>query len=523
MNTFADEFNKKENMTYTANHCLTNKSSFNKNLDFFAQASAMRGMDSDVVDLFRMCYNEDANLAIKNLFYLRDVRGGAGERDLFRSCLRYLTNRVSIGVFAKIISYIPEYGRWDDLLDVLKYMHETQEAEILKCKRSKTKPTVNYKGMINVCLKLIFQQIKDDIKNCTENKKISLLTKWFPIANNRHTPEGKMFAKWLCKQFFGNEADCRKVIVTLRKHAQVLEQKLSANEWDKVDYSKIPSCANLKYRRAFNRHDGERYAQYIKDATVGKVNMNSGTLYPYQIVKGIVDQWYSTRSTPRCINDPQTVQPLEAMWKNLPNYINHDSSAIAVIDTSGSMTWGNQNKTLPIEVAMSLGIYFAERNTGPFKDMFFTFSGEPKCIKLQGETLAEKISSINMSNAGFNTDIYKTFKLYLDLAKKSKPEDCPKNVIIISDMEFDEASCSENTAFEEIDKMFSEAAIERPNLIFWNVNASGHNIPVRYDEYGTAMISGSSPSAFKFVTERKTPIEMMLEVLNSDRYKNIEI
>lgn len=492
MNTFVDAFDNAENVTVTENGCKTYKSSKNANLDFFGMASAMRGKNDSANSLFKAAFAEDKNLALKNAFYCRDIRGGQGERDIFRTCILDLImrNQLTDDQLLRLISMIPEYGRWDDILFFGKELHENGKD-------------------ISVILDYIKKQIDKDIKNVEENRSVSLLAKWFPLENNRGKSK-KEFAIFVRKNLFNNAEHCRKTIVKIRKYIDVLEQKISANEWDTVEYEKVPSCANKKYANAFKKHDSERYNGFIQKVVNNETTMNSKDLYPYEIVA-------------KC--DSMDKNVLEAMWKSLPDYTN-GNSAICVVDVSGSMTCNNGlNSILPINVAISLGIYFSERNKSEFRNRFITFSSTPTLVKLSDtDTIVEKVRKVFSSDWGMNTDLIKVFNLYLKLAKKCDKEDLPKSIIIISDMEFDQATRSnKKTAFEKINKMFEEAGIERPSLVFWNVNSSGNNVPVTSNQYGTVLISGASPTIFRMAMANTTPYEFMMSVLGSDRYKNIEI
>lgn len=486
MNTFARAMN---DIIKTENGALTYSTSLSANLDMFGLASAMRGSDDAVLKLFHEAYKEDKNLAIKNLFYLRDIRGGQGERQIFRSCSKWLAEKLILEEFQKFIQYIPVYGRWDDVINLINDINDAKK---------------------KVIFAFMQKQFKEDINNMKQAKFVSLLAKWYPLENNTNNPEAKKFAIYLRKQFFKNAAECRKTVVKLRKYLNVLEQKISANKWDSVNYASVPSCASLKYRKAFARHDSERYTQYIEDVVNGKAKINSSVLYPYEIIQKIIDSEHFDSSTPN---------ELDALWNNLPDYTN-GNSAICCVDVSGSMYDCNS-----IYSSVALGLYFAERNKGEFGGKFFTFESNPDIVKLKGNTLAEKVGNMLNAEWGGSTNISGLFDLYLHIAKNSKPEDCPKTLIIISDMEFDYCVHNEDkqTLFEIIRKRYEEAGIALPTLVFWNVNARHNNLPVRYDESGTVLVSGNSPTTFQYICEGGTPEEFMMRVLDSERYSHISL
>ena len=502
MNTFAKAFSGEavKGVTENGGVCLT--TSGDANLDFFGRAGGMRG-NPEIASLFRKALAEDAALAVKNLFFLRDIRGGVGERDSFISCFKALNERLDDSQFAAAIEFIPEYGRWSDLFVILN--------------------AVSPERFETAC-SFIRGQVEKDCARMNEGKGISLLAKWFPLANNRKNPEAARAARRLSVECFGTERNARKMIVPLRRYIGVLEQLISANEWDKVDYSKMPSAAGLKYRAAFYKHDAERYTNWLSNVKKGEAKMNAGAVMPYDLVRKAS---YSTAE------DDETI---ELMWKNLPDWTG-GASSIVVADVSGSM-YGmhSQSSPAPIYVSTSLAMYFAEKAKGAFKDMTITFSEHPVCHHLDpSETIRERFLKLEREG-GLNTDIKQVFEMYIELAKQSNPEDCPENLVIISDMEFDaidEAVCRANggycryteigmknawkakdTIFKAVDKMFAEAGVKRPTLVFWNVNSRQANVPVSKDEFGTVLVSGFSPTIFQYIVGGDVnPMKFMLQTL----------
>lgn len=434
-------------------------------LDFYAQAGAMRNDVETALDLFKKAFAEDREKAIRILFYLRDVRGGQGERKLFRTCLQWLGETFE-DIFEKIISFVPEYGRWDDLF------------------------FDNDK-----CFILIKNQINKDIKNETP----SLLAKWMPTIN-ASSNNTKAKATFLAEKIGLNKIEYRKKIREIRKKIKVVEEKMSAREWNKIEYERVPSQASRIYRNAFKKHDEERYDKFIEKAENGEVKINAKTLYPHQIYEAVNRDYSRT---------------LEALWKQLPDYT-RGKNALVVADTSASME-GN-----PMAVSVSLALYFAERNKGQFRNYFISFSEQPKLHRIQGENLMNKMNSIVLGDVA-NTNLQAVFDLILNTAiqNNTPKEEMPETIYIISDMEFDQA-CEDRTNYQLIEEKYSYSGYKKPNLVFWNVNASGKNLPVQNDN-GVAMVSGFSPVIFKMAVENKTPEQIMLDTINSERYLNIKI
>lgn len=435
-------------------------------LDFYAQAGAMRGDKNRALKLFQSAFAENREKAIRILFYLRDVRGGQGERELFRHCLEWVGSNFP-EVFEQIIQLVPEYGRWDDLF-----------FDNDKC----------------------FDVIKNQINKDKISETPSLLAKWLPTINaSSKLTVAK--AKFMAKRLDLNEIEYRKLIRKIRKSIGVVEEQMSARKWSKINYSSVPSQASRIYKNAFKRHDEARYDKFIEMAESGDAKINAKTLYPYQIYKSVEKDYSKT---------------LEALWNQLPDYT-MGKNALVVADTSASMNGD------PMSVSVSLALYFAERNKGQFKDYFISFSEKPKLHRVLGKTLVEKMNSIRLGDVA-NTNLQAVFDLILNTAiQNNTPKDeMPDTIYVISDMEFDEAVCG-NTNYEVFKAKYELAGYKKPNLVFWNVHSRNDNIPVQQDEVGVALVSGFSPVIFKMAVENKTPLEVMLDTINSDRYKNIMI
>lgn len=493
------------NMTYTENGAETYKSTLNKVYDLFAQGGAMRGAsDSDCILMFKNAYNENPTLALKCLFYLRDILKGQGERRFFRTCMNWLGNYEAKEA-ENLIPYIPEFGRWDDLYCLVNTKVES----------------------------LMFDFIQHQMTLDLDSKTPSLAAKWLK-SENASSQDTRRLGR-LTREFLGlSGADYRKMLSILRKRINIVETLMSQNRWDEIEFDKLPSKAGLIYKNAFARHDitRKRYEEFIKneDNTV-----NAGTLYPYDVVHQVSKLWsriwnYNLDSV--AIDNVERLA-INKYWDNLTDYFNNATlNALAVIDTSGSMTscYGNNNKIIPLDVAISLGLYCAERAHGPFANHFITFSHTPQLIECEGVDFCDKVTRIYSRNECENTNIEATFDLILNTAINNnlKQEDLPENIIIISDMQFDQAvgNCSFRSNYhyslmENIRKRW-EKWYKMPKLIFWNVNANfDGSIPMR-DEDGITFVSGASPVIFEMVMTGKTGKDLMMDKLLSDRYKEIK-
>ena len=465
---FIAGLSKASSMGETENGAVTFKKSGSNVLDFYAQAGAMRKNPQAALDLFKKAFAENQLYAVRTLFYLRDVRGGQGERDLFRACLEWLGTDAP-EVFEKIIAHTADFGRWDDLF----FDNEK-------------------------CIDIIKTQLNED----SLSEAPSLLAKWMPTMN-ASSSNTRAKAKWLASKLGFSEQKYRKHIRALRKAIKTVEEKMSAQKWGEIEYSAVPSQASRIYKDAFKKHDEKRYSAFIDKAEKGEVKINASTLYPYQIYKSVQSNYSKT---------------LEALWNQLPDYT-QGKNALVVADVSGSMSGD------PMAVSVSLALYFAERNKGQFKDYFITFSGRPTLQEIKGTTLRDRMNSIENAEWEMNTNLQAVFDLILLTAERNHTpaEELPETIYIISDMEFD-AACDTHTNFEVIKSKYEASGYKMPNLVFWNVDArSGKNVPVQKNEQGVALVSGFSPVIFKIAVENKTPEQIMLDTINSERYSVINL
>jgi hypothetical protein len=463
-NSLLAKMYEETSMGETANGAKTFIRSGSALLDFFAQAGAMRNNPTKALDLFQKAFAEDRQSALRVLFYLRDVRGGQGERKLFRNCLEWLGTTFP-DVFNQIITHVPEYGRFDDLFFDDK-----------------------------VCYSFIGTTLEGD--KVSENP--TLLGKWLPTIN-ASSPSTRAKARLIAKALGLSDKAYRKTIRDIRKKIKTVEEQMSARKWADIEYSKVPSQAARIYKNAFKKHDEARYTEFIGKAEKGEVKINAATLYPYQLYKSAMSDYSQT---------------LEALWNQLPDYT-QGNNALVVADTSGSMSGD------PMSVSVSLALYFAERNKGQFKDYFITFSGNPILQKISGKTLRDKMNSIQTGEVA-NTDLQKVFDLILNaaIANETPASELPSTIYMISDMEFDYC-CDTHTNFEHIQLKYEASGYKMPTLVFWNVNASGSNLPVQKNKQGVTLVSGFSPTVFKMVVENKTPEQVMFDVINATRYAPI--
>lgn len=502
MNTLLNAMKQVDNVTLTENGGVTYKSTMNGLMDLFALGGAYRKRsDEDIIFLFKRAFEEDMTYALRCLFYLRDVRGGQGERRFFRVITKWLAKNHTEAM-RRNLKYVPEFGRWDDLYVFVDTPLEKDAFD------------------------LMYHQLALDV-SC---KTPSLLAKWLKSENTSSAKSRALGAKTR-KAFCMTPRQYRKTLSVLRNRIKVVERLMSENRWDEIEFDKIPSKAGLIYRNAFARHDIMREKAdkqtYAEFAESSETKVNAKTLNPCEVVSE------ATRIFRTPLEDTDRLM-VNKYWDNLEDYFkNAVFNGVAVVDTSGSMT-GSYGKINPIDVAISLGMYCAEKcnKNSPWYGHYITFSRQVRLIPVEGVDFVDKVKRIYHKNLCENTNIKSVFDLILNLAIQNnvKQEDMPENIIVISDMEFDYCASFDNNTnwwgrktvdsqseMEKIAKIWEAHGYKMPHLIFWNVEARQDNIPMK-DNGRVTFVSGYSPVIYEMIMTGKTGLDLVMEKLNSERY-----
>ena len=455
----------------TLNGMKACKSTANACVDLFYAIGASRG--KNIIPQFTAAYVENADLALRIVQWARDVRGGSGEREIFRQVLTHLENTNPADA-ARLLVKVPELGRWDDL-----FVFKTQP---LKSQA--------------------FTMLGDALR-----ARNGLAAKWTPRKGDTAVEIRKFFGM-TPKQY-------RKSLVNM---TTVVETQMCSGSWDSINYSHVPSVAHSRYKKAFGRH-GTTYAEYIAKLVKGEagVKINANAIFPHDVLKGRIGGYGSTKWS------KNELDVIEAQWNALPNYVG-DASVLPLVDVSGSMTCaaGQKGTTTCLEIAVSLGLYFADKNRGAFKDCMLTFSDKPQLVRLKG-AINEKIDQMVSTDWGMSTNLHAAFDVILKTAVDNSvaPADMPATLIIFSDMQFNACVQNDDSAMEMIERKFEAAGYALPKVVFWNLNA-GSNVPVKFDKKGTALVSGFSPAIAASVLgadpDAFTPEAIMLKAVMSDRY-----
>ena len=504
MTNFIDALKNTQNFTYTENGAGTYSSTMSGILDLFGMGGSYRTRsDEDCLRLFNKAWAENQTLALKCLFYLRDVRGGQGERRFFKVCLHNLAI-TNPDVVRRNLENIAEYGRWDDMYCLMETSLEGD----------------------------VFALFKKQLKLDMSCKTPSLLAKWLKSENASSAETKKLGAK--TRAALGLSArDYRKMLSKLRQKINIVERLMSSNQWDKIEFDKIPSRAGFVYKNAFARRDiiKAKYEAFMKDENT---KVNAKTLYPYEVIHEVMhtpgyNSWYSSMST-------VDRAALNKYWDNLVDYINGmEFNGLVMADTSGSMAG------TPIEVAISLAMMCAEKCSGPYHNHFLTFSIQPKLQEIVGNDIVDKVRNLEKAAWDGNTNIEAAFDLLLNTAVKNdlSQDEIPQTLVIVSDMEFDSCVCDNSncprdrwvywrnssvnteTLMETMKNRWANAGYKMPNLCFWNVSARNDRIPMKIQD-GVSFVSGFSPVIFEQIIKGKTAWDLVLDKLLSKRYEAVK-
>lgn len=527
MSKFTQNFKTQANTTYTENGRIAKKSTGSGLVNLFSTIGALRqdgSFDKErLKELVLAAWREDPLKTLKIIFYARDIREGLGEREIAKESLNILNNYGYGDAVKQNLQFLPYVGRWDDLYAFMN---------------TKLMPT---------CWEIMKEQWETDIdlyehRDLMHNPEISLLAKWIktPDASSERT---RNLGIVTALELEGDVRSFKRKLRKLREYIKIVERQMSANEWDKIDYEKLPSRAMHVHNKAFLKHDSDRFTDYISAVTKGEKKINSGTLYPYEVISPYLETWKAIEYISEEINDALNDALIEAQWKALPDVVNSENNFLVVADVSGSMFTNHA-----IDKSISLAIYFAERNRGDFHNLFMSFSSDPEFVDLsEATTLRAKIKAAR-EVAGFGTNLAKCFQELLDFSVDYNvpAEDMPKSMIVISDMEIDSGEmrtcyishrnfidydCMVDGKFnpvyfmDEMEELYKEHGYALPNIVFWNVNSRQQVFHADANQPNVQLVSGSSTNTFKLLIDslNYTPYEIMMKAISNERYNFVTL
>jgi len=468
---------------------------------------AIRGVSDDkLYEYFEKSITENVIDTFVMAFNIRDVRGGKGERSIGNTMMTFLAIHHQ-EKFLKVLHLIPEYGRWEDLL----------------CFFPRVNPGINSEVSEHV-VDIVCKQILSDLSDMKEGKPISLAAKWMPTENDSMDRKFHL-VNIICKKLNITPKQYRtEYIGPLRKYLNILERLMSQKRWGDIDFSKVPSCAMKKLKKAFEKNTPEFFNDWKLRLSRGEVKINAKVLFPHDIIREIRTKGVTDED-----------QILISQWEVMEDEVRKLGileNALVVVDNSGSMT---DNNHLPADIAYAMGILISSVVKGDFRNNIISFNDDPVFFEIPDGNIYKKYSKIRESPVGYSTNLEKTFDLILRKAKihKLKEEDMPKKIFIVSDMQFNsietevQYGCGygrkNTTNFEEIEEKYFNSGYKRPQIYFWNVNGNINDFPVSVDDNGTCMISGASPSILKsvFRCSEISPVPILRETLDDDRYQSV--
>lgn len=463
---------------FTNNGAITNPTTENPLVNLFSIVASYKVSKysnsnslSGIINLFNKSYSYDKDLTIRLMLNTRDCRGGAGKRDIFKQLLlHFISIEHDEELVARVIKKIPELGRWKDLHCLLGTKFEN----------------LMYNMYIN---------------GLTNPSCEALVAKYIPR-------KGPIF-NHLFKHYNLTPKQFRKILV---EKSKTVEQLMCAKDWNNINFSTVPSIAASRYKKAFAKNANEKYSEYIEKLKSGdtSVKINAGSMYPHELVRAL-------NST----TDKLVIDSINEQWKAIPCEIQNSNDFLTVCDVSSSMSTPVSGNVSAMDVAITLTLLLSERNTGPFKNKFITFSEKPSLISIKSTLFSDKYKEVKSSDWGGSTNFESSFKLILDYAKMFNltQTQLPKYIIVLSDMEFNSAS-SKNTNFQVIKKTFEENGYQLPAIVFWNLNSRLDNYPAVVND-NVVMISGWSQHMMKNILSgsvKLNPLEGIISTLNVERY-----
>ena len=496
-------------------------------LDFYANVGANRGNAQRSHQAWLKALAGHPLLAVRALFYLRDPRGGVGERDLFRYFFMQLAEQ-NDAMAASLVRHIPEFGRWDDLTMFFS------DKSFAACPLT-----------TNAAVSLATTQLAEDMQSALNGEAVSLCAKWMPSWKTS-SKATRTKAVWFAGRLGMSLGKYNRTLVTLRQAIRIIETKISNGEWSNVDYNTIPAKAHMIYKDAFMRHDSERYSAWLASLSNpdsgNSIKATSLMAYEFAAKYGVSSGW--------SFHIPKYDATLEAQWEQLIadalvdlDDMDEELNALCCVDNSGSMYsagyhGGNSldSNMSPATIGNSIALYIASVVQGPFHNVYMTFDDDAKIKFLPDSNLKDKLNHLfGEVWKGGTTNVQSAYMTLLRHAVKNDvPEkDMPNVIVILSDMQFDSVGYGRNrakTIMEDMREKYANAGYKLPVVVYWNLNGYAKTHPVKADEHGTITISGFNQAiGNSFLKmdlpklQSMTPLTEMIDRLTSPRYSVINI
>jgi hypothetical protein len=486
---------------------------------------AVRGLeDSRLYEYLSKSALENITDTFLLAFNIRDCRGGKGERDLGRKCLVWLFLNYP-DEFNCVAPLISEYGRWDDLMELWPGVLDLTNIESVREKYlfSNIQSLDRFRELQFSFVRIVGNQLKKDLEEMHLGNPITICAKWAPTEGDSLDRKYKV-VETLTDVMGITPKTYRKIYTSpLRQYLKIVERYMCERKWDQIDYSKVPSCAMKRLKKAFAKNAPDEFADWKRKLSVEEVKVNAKQLFPHELI-------YEIRKK-HCSDEV-----CEAQWKVLEEEAKKLGSLediMIVCDVSGSMqSWGEGNQKTklsfcPMDVAIGLSLLVANTVKGVFHNHILTFHEKPSFhLVYDGSSLYDRYKRLASADWGGSTNLQATFDLILNkaIAHKLSENDMPKRLFIISDMQFNSIDRGSNmTNFEMIKKKYSDSGYTMPSIVFWNVCGSSTDFPVSVRDNGTALISGFSVDIMASFIDGKefSPYSILRSTLDSERLEPI--
>jgi len=435
---------------------------FSKAGSLFIKKGTFYGSEDSALSLFQKTWIVDPTVSFKLLLWLRDCRGGAGNRSGFRACLGWLAKEDPRWIDLNI-GWIPLVGRWDDLRTLFG----------TECEK--------------IAVKLWTHALSE---------KDVLAAKWADRSDKPLRRAGSL-----------NERAFRKILAEIRKD-HIVEYKMCSNQWNKITYEHVPSVAMARYTKAFGRHDAERFEAYKEALEKGKATIHSDVLFPHDCVRTVLS------------GDSKIA---DAQFDALPNYMETGARPIVVCDTSGSMSTAVSGSVQAVHISQGMALYCSAKipKDNPFYKKFLAFCSEGKLKDWNGMKFSQAVKSHTIFDGAVgSTQIAKALRTLLKAAKffNVSKEGMPNMLLIVSDMQFHQGTTGKKAEVENVLDEWLEAGYDIPQVVYWNTTGYAGQ-PTTTKHKNVALVSGFSPAILKaiFGAEDLTPKGVMLRTL--EKYK----
>lgn len=472
----------------------------------------VRGTDEEkLTKMLNNSWQCDPLMTLKMCFYARNCRGvGMGEKRTAYIAWEFLQQKFP-KIWKKNLPNVEKFGSFKDLLMMtVRRLQHSNPGDL---------PELGY---FSDCLRCDFDAL-------SAGKSLSLAGKWAPRqkthfdtfkVNDKSIRLPKKIAEMMWPKITNHSylmMKYRKLCTDLNKRLKTVEPMMCDQDWANIRYSSVPSVCMKRNRKAFMKHDEERFTEYLASVKRGEQKINASVIQPHELVKA-------------CCNVSQVDEVIERQWEALRNKIKESctlNKTLCVCDVSGSMTCNYNKGEIPIYVCLALGILTSEIVEPPFGNHIITFSERPTFHRIVGDNLRQKIENLKNAHWEMNTNLIATFEMILNRALQYglTQEQMPTQLLIISDMQFDEAVGHQTTTHDVIREKYRQSGYQLPRIVYWNVAPNKIGFPINAACPDSLLVSGFSPSLLSCLVETGdiNPLIFVKKVLGDSLFDSVTL